>query len=87
MGFYTVLNAVNQLLTARQWQLHRCHRHGTETLHYFVTDANQRVLTPTYYRQRVGLTLTELLNWLEQSGDSILIDKARALKNEIEQAA
>lgn len=84
MGFYTVLNEVNQLLATRQWQLHRCHRHGAETLHYFVTDANNRVLTPTYYRQRVGLKLEELLSWLELSGDSFLIDEARALKHEVE---
>lgn len=87
MGFYGVLNRVNYLLTARYWQLHRCHRQESETLHYFVTDANHRVLTPTYYNQRVGLTLPELLSWLEHSGDSVLIDKARVLKGEIDQAA
>ena len=87
MGFYAVLNIVNQLLTTRQWQLHRCHRQRSEILHYFVTDTNNRVLTPTYYHQRVGLTLDELLTWLEQSGDSTLIDQAHDLKSEIDLAA
>ncbi len=87
MGFYGVLSAVNNLLSTRHWQLCRCHRRRAETLHYYVTDASNQVLTPTYYHQRAGLTLPELLDWLEHSNDFFLSNEARELRGKIGQVA
>ncbi|HET8711959.1 MAG TPA: hypothetical protein VFM32_11325 [Spongiibacteraceae bacterium] len=78
--FYAVLSAVNTLLCRRQLQLRRCHRKGTDTLHYYVTDATDQVLTPTHRRQRIGLTLEQLLIWLEQSSDHVLSHEAFMLR-------
>ena len=87
MGFYTVLNAVHQLLANRQWHLQHCRRQCDGNLRYFVTDANHNVLTSSGLRRRVGLTLPELLLWLEHCGDGGLSASAHSMREQIEHAA
>ncbi len=104
MGFYAVLNMVNQLLVQRQWKLHRCRRQNDDSLHYYVTDTSNRVLTPTTTEhhfitgahgeelvpatthRRTGLTLMELLTWMEHSGDDELSFCARSFRWQVEDA-
>ena len=103
MGFYAVLNEVDRLLVNRHWKLHRCRREAGDELHYYVMNADNRVLTqttadhhfvtdnkgealtPTTHR-RAGLTLMELLVWMEQSGDEELSACARSARGHIEDA-
>lgn len=87
MGFYTVLSAVDRLLAGHHWHLRLCRRHGDATLRYFVTDAEQQVLVASGSHRRLGLTLPELLLWLERSGDAGLSAAAHAMREQIEHAA
>ena len=101
MGFYAVLNEVHRLLVGRQWKLHRCRREAGDELHYYVMNADNRVLTPTTTnhhfvtgakgevltpttQRRAGLTLMELLVWMEQSGDEELSSCARSARDQVE---
>jgi hypothetical protein len=87
MGFYTALESVNGLMAGQQWRLHRCRRNCTDTLHYYITDNHGRVITPTSNRRRIGLTLDELLTWLEQGSSNYLARQARELRRQIIESA
>jgi len=87
MSFYIVLKAVNELCAKQQWQLHRCHRGGDRELRYFITDVYGHVVQPKNYRRRVGLTLAELMGWLESFDDNLLANQAYLLKKQMEIAA
>ena len=84
MGFYAILSVIEKLLVHREWKLHRCRRWAEDSLHFYVTDVGHRVLTPTATQRRSGLTLRELLVWIEQTGDDYLSDSVRAMRGQVE---
>lgn len=86
MGFYAILNLVNRLLNARCWKLQRCRRQGDGLLRYFVADGSGHVVTPTTLHHRRGLTLKELLRWLEACDDVALATDVRAIHRQPERA-
>lgn len=69
---YYVMNASNRVLTP------------TTTDHHFATGAQGEVMTPTLTHRRTGLTLMELLMWMEQSGDDELSSCARSARDQVE---
>lgn len=83
MTFQPILGEIDQLLSCRRWQLHRCYRNGDIRLHYYVTDDQNRVLTPTLNRRRIGLTLAELLEWVDRCGDMELSDGILSIWNQM----
>lgn len=83
MGCYTVLNALHQLLAhRRQWHLHLCRRQGDGNLRYYIVDRHGRVVTSTVHR-RLGLTLQELLVWMDQQDDCELSNYAHAMREKL----
>lgn len=87
MGFYAVLNTVHQVLSRRRWQLRLCRREGDHALRYYVLDANARVLTAGAGHRRVGLTLQELLVWLDQQGDCELSNHVHFMREKLASVA
>jgi hypothetical protein len=83
MDFYVIFSVVALLLTHNKWKMHRCRREADNELRYFVTSANNRVLTPTKMHRRTGLTLQELLLWLEEYGDSTLAEGVRSFRSQV----
>lgn len=68
---YYIMNADNRVLTP------------TKADHHFVAGAKGEVVAPTTQR-RAGLTLMELLIWMEQSGDDELSSCARSVRGQVE---
>lgn len=87
MGFYTVLSAVDDMLACRRWKLHLCRRQGDDNLRYYLTGADGRVLTANGARRRMGLTLPELLAWLDHRGDQELSSRVLTLWKQMDCAA
>lgn len=83
MDFYVLFSVVAQLLTHRQWKLQRCRRQSDDEMRYYVTDTGNRVLTPKT-QCRAGLTLLEILSWMEECGDTTLSDGVRSFRNQAE---
>lgn len=84
MRFYAVLNAVNSLLSGRHLHLRRCHRYGCKSLHYYITDDNNNVITPAAIRPRIGMTLEELMRWLEVSDLKLHANEINLLKVQLQ---
>ena len=83
MNIYAAIDRVDQLLIRHQWMLNRCRRQSHESIHYFVTDVSNSVLTPKTTQRRVGLSLIELLLWLEGCDDQALSETAHSIKNQL----
>ena len=86
MDFYAAGNMADQLLIRHKWKLNRCRRQSDESIRYFVIDSDDCVLTPTTDERRVGLSLIELLRWMEECGDRALSISARLIRSQLAQA-
>ena len=82
MDLYVVINTIDQLLIHRQWKLNRCRRQAGDALHYYVTDTEKQVVTPKD-RGRAGLSIVELLLWMEVNGDSVLSESVRSIRYQV----